>query len=287
MGIKKPVATQVKEYLEYCEFKRRFTADTMRTKRQSIQKFRDEHPKLKDLRQLTNEQFDAWCQKMVRLGKTGKTVNNYADHVIACLKYLQNTRGQKLRLRLEAVERCEEDSTDTPHFNAKEIKLIKQECQGLRELLLVSLILDSGMRIKEVNNLKLENLDGLTITIVGKGRKKRPVFILPETRDLLDRWVILADIAKGHVFPSPTKFGDSLSVQQVRWSINAPIRRAGFEEGSAHAVRRGAITGWLNNGMKLQDVTKMAGHTSPETTLKHYYKVTNKELGERYAQAMS
>lgn len=287
MLMKRPVTAQVDEYLEYCKFKRRFTESTMRTKKQSIYKFLNDHPKLKDLRQLTNDQFDEWCQSMVRLGKAGKTVNNYADHVTGCLSFLQNKRGEKLKLRLEAIERCEEDPADTPHFTDKQIEAIKEHCHGLRGLLLISLIFESALRIDEVNKLKVENIEDQTITIVGKGRKKRTVFMLPETRKLLDTWLLLTDVTKGYIFPSPTKFGEPLSVQQLRQSINDPIRSAGFEEGSAHAIRRGSLTTLLERGLSLQDTAIYAGHSNPETTLKHYYKVKKQQLGDRVAQAFA
>lgn len=284
---KKHVLTdQFNEYMEYCECIRRFTPYTIRSKRQIIQKFLVENPGLTDFRNLTNEQFDAWIAKLVKEGKTGKTVNNNADQVIALLRYFQNKRGQKIALRLEAVERCEEDPPQTTHFSIQQIQLIKGKCRGLRELLLVSLIFESGMRISEIKNLRANNLRGNEMVIVGKGRKERSVFIQDGTLRLLEQWLLLAGVADdGYIFPSPVEFDAPLSVLQIRASINAPIHRAGLE-GSAHAIRRGTITALLDNGMSLQDVSKIAGHSDPQTTLKHYYRVSNKELGARFAQAM-
>lgn len=281
------IKTQTQEYLHYCEFNRRFTPDTLRTKRQTINKFLTDHPRLTDFRKLTNEELDIWLTDMVKAGKAGKTVNNYGDHVMACLRYLQNKRGEKLRIRLEAVERCEEDPAGAPHFSHGEVEQIKSACQGPREFLLVSLIFESALRIQEVNNLKVENIKDCEITIVGKGRKKRTVFMLEETRKLLDQWMLITSIEEGYIFPSPMKFGDSLSVQQVRSSINAPIRRAGFETGSAHAIRKASLTTLLDRGLSLQDTALYAGHSNPQTTLKHYYLVKNKELGSRVTQAFA
>lgn len=286
MLMKRPVTSQVGEYLEYCEFRRRFTPATIQTKRQHIQKFLREHPKLTDMRKLTNKQLDAWLNSLLKEGKTGKTVNNNGDQVLALLRYLRDIRGEKISLQFEAVERCEEDEANTPHFSDEDIQRIKAACHGPRELVLISLIFESGLRISEVSKLRCENIEGRQINLVGKGRKGRVDFVTEETRQLLERWILIAGTSDGYIFPSPMKFGAPLGVVQIRSSINAPIRRAGFEKGSAHAVRRGAITDWLNKGISLQDATKLAGHTSPDTTLKHYYKVMKKQLGERYAQAM-
>lgn len=282
-----PILGQVEDYLRWCEFKARMTPSTMKSKKQSINKFIAEHPKLSDLRRLTNRELDDWCTSMVAAGKTGKTVNGYADHVTGCLRFLQNKRGEKLALRLEAIDRVDEDEVDVPYFTEAEIKKIKKACSGLRDLLLVSLIFESALRIHEVAKLQVENIEGQMIRIRGKGRKLRTTFILPATHELLDRWLLLAGINQGYVFPSPTKFDAPLSAQQIRWSINSPIRRAGFETGSAHALRRSAITAALDHGLSLQDTAKWAGHSDPRTTLKHYYKVTAEQLGKRHAKALT
>lgn len=283
---KKPIEEQVSAYLHYCEYKRRFTASTMQSKKQTLYRFMRENSNLKDLRRLTNEQFDNWCANLVKEGKAGKTVNSYADHITACLRFLQNKRCEKVRLRLEALERCEEDPPETVYFTADNIAKIKEYCNNLRESLLVSLLFDSALRLNELTNLRVENIEAMSITIVGKGRKKRTVFILPETRDLLDKWLIIAGVTEGYIFPSPTKPDASITSVNLRAAVNAPIRRAGFGEGSAHAIRRGALTHLLEGGLSLQDTATYAGHTDPQTTLKHYYKVTNKELGRRFTQAM-
>lgn len=291
MGMKLPkrqtiLESQFKEYMDYAEYTKRFTDTTIRSKRQIIRMFITQHPRLTDFRKLTNEELDAWTQGLVKQGKTGKTVNNYCDQITALLRYFQNKRGKKLRLRLEAVERCEEDPPLAPHFSVTQIERIKQKCQGLRELVLISLIFDSGLRISEVKKLKANNIKGNEIIIVGKKRKERSVFMTGETKGLLDRWILLAGVGEeGYVFPSPMNFDSPLSVLQIRSSINAPIRRAGYEEGSAHAVRRGAVTDWLDSGIELQDAAKLAGHSDPMTTQRHYYRVSNKVLGARYAQA--
>lgn len=279
------LSEQISDYLHWCEFNRQMTPSTMTSKRQCIFKFVDEHPGLTDLRKLSNKELDAWAASMLEAGKAGKTVNNYVDHVKACLYFLQNQRGEHLTIRLEALLRIKELDNDLPYFTPKEVKLIKAQCQSLRELLLVSLIFESALRINEVIHLQVENLDGCNIRILGKGRKLRDTFILQDTKELLDKWLLLTGISEGYVFPSLMKYGEPLTPQQIRWSINQPIRRAGFKDGSAHALRRSAITAALEGGMQIHDAAKWAGHSDPETTLKHYYKATAEKLAQKHKAA--
>ena len=50
-------------------------------------------------------------------------------------------------------------------------------------------------------------------------------------------------------------------------------RWAGVPEGDSHALRKTAITNWLEAKLPLHEVRKMAGHSSIETTVKYYAKV--------------
>jgi len=49
--------------------------------------------------------------------------------------------------------------------------------------------------------------------------------------------------------------------------------RTGVPEDDFHALRKTAVTNWLEAKLPLHEVRKMAGHSSIETTIKYYAKV--------------
>jgi integrase len=148
------------------------------------------------------------------------------------------------------------------------------------------------MRLHEVTHLCVEDIrqneNGKKyFRIEGKGRKKRNTFVLPDTMESLDRWLLLAGIDGGYIFPSPVKEGFPYTRDQMRKVINRPIRRAGFVIGSPHALRRSAISTALENGMPLAKVAKWVGHTDSRITLKHYYKQDNERMQTDHHDALS
>lgn len=283
LSTKKPTAIkQADEYLYHCEFVKRRAATTIKTYRKDLSNF-IRRVQLKDFQRLTNQQITAWQAELVAEGKTGKTVNNNRDSLVGCLKYL-GKHGYKIRIDFDLVDRADEDHREALYFTTSEIGTIKGACVGLRELLLVSLLYDSGMRISEVVSLCVESISGLQIKVVqGKGRKDRWVFIRQPTRDLLDQWLAKNDITSGYVFPSSVKFDDPLSHQQIRGSINAAIRRAGFKKGSAHTMRHSFATDFINSGADIFTVQTILGHSDPKVT-RRYFHTNAEQLGEKYAK---
>lgn len=277
-----PANKQVEEYLYHCEFVRRLAIRTVKCYRKDLSRFMAE-TEIKDFQKLTNNQIDMWQANLAIEGKAGKTINNYRDAIVGCLKYL-GKHGYNVKIDFDLIVRVEEEQREAVYFTPEEMKKIKETCAGIRELILISLLFDSGMRISELVSLQVENIEGMKIKIIqGKGRKDRVTFMCKPTRGLLDQWLTRNDIAQGYIFPSPAKYGEPLSHQQIRGSINAAIRRAGFRSGSAHSMRHSMITAGIENGADIFTVQTLVGHSDPKTT-RRYYHITAKRLGEKHAQ---
>lgn len=285
---------QAKKYIRYCQLNREFTDDTLRTKFYHLSKFVRDN-KIDDFCRLTNMQVDEWRASKLESGASKKTINNHVDDATGCVRYLKEKRMLTVALNLDGVDRyrIRYDNEDLPSFTAEEITLIKQHCKGILEELVFSLTFDTAMRLHEVTYLQVEDIrhvpptnNNMYLRITGKGRVRRNTFILPETQGLLNKWLLLTGIEMGYIFPSPVRDGLPYTNNQMRKILSRPIRRAGFDAGSAHAVRRSAITIALDNGLSLPRAAKWAGHTDPRITNKHYYKPDVQRLREEHQAAL-
>lgn len=279
------------EYLQYCELNREFTPDTIRTKFYHLSRFMRDNA-VADFRTITNVQVDNWRAAALAAGMKPKTVNNHVDDVVGVLKFLHYRRDETIALRIDGVERyrIHIDQEDLPSFSMHEILEMKEYCIGLREQLAFSLTFETALRIHEVTNLMVEDMredeQGRDyFRIEGKGRVRRNTFMLGDTRALLDQWLLLSGIEGGYIFPSPVREGKPLTINQMRKIITRPIRRAGFDAGGPHALRRSASTIALDNGMPLAQVSKWLGHSDPKITAKYYYKQNNVKLQDQYQKA--
>ena len=265
------VDSQVEAYLEWCEYVRRMTPATIKTKRKALERFL-KVVAVDDFCSLTNWQFDEWRASLAREGKSGKTINNYSDHVSCLMKWLKVFRKLDVQLDLDTIIRAEEDDPEIIIYTEEEISRALEAARGPRMRLIMSLAFQSGLRLSEMATLKVENIDGLAIQVKGKKRKRRRTFIREDTRELLDKWLILNDISEGWVFPSPIHWDKPLTNQRITEIIKLCFEQAGIKKRAhPHALRHTWFSTLLDSGAPLMDVSIMGGHTDPQTTARYYH----------------
>ena len=131
----------------------------------------------------------------------------------------------------------------------------------LQEKLIITILYTMGLRISELSNLQLENINDQWIRVIGKGKKQRDIPLLETTQKLLDEY--LKD------FP-PKKFlfeknGEKLSENSLRYIINKVFARISLKV-TPHQLRHSYATSLLNGGAPIVDVSELLGHSSMATT---------------------
>lgn len=279
-----PIDNQVQAYLEWCEYVRRMSPTTMKTKRKALERFLKVVP-LTDFTRLTNQEFDGWRAMLVKEGKSGKTINNYGYHVIGCVKWLNKHLKLPVLMDFDLIVPAEEDDPEVIIYTEEEISKALEACKGPREYLILSLAFQSGLRLSEMATLKVDNLDGLAISVKGKKRKRRRTFIREDTRERLDKWLTLNDIYEGYVFPSPVNWKGHISNQHITTIIKGAFERAGVKKRiHPHALRHTWFTVMLDSGAPLMDTAIMGGHSDPATTKRYYHASPkrHKEIHQRF-----
>lgn len=161
---------------------------------------------------------------------------------------------------------------------------------GQRNLLIIRMLYATGVRVSELVNISLEdiNINERTIRIFGKGSKERMVVFGNHTKDILELYLDdgrykLSNNSNNYLFLN--KDGKRLSDRYVRNIINDIIFKASIEmHVSPHMLRHTFATGMLNNGSDLVSVKEMLGHESLNTT-SIYTHVSDDKIREIYNKA--
>jgi integrase/recombinase XerD len=141
--------------------------------------------------------------------------------------------------------------------------------RGLRDRAMLSLTYAAGLRVSELLQLTMGDLDlrSGTVTTLGKGEKRRTVPIgqitLDHLRGYLDFGAV--DSASKFLFPGPS--GKALS-RVAYWKI---VKRYAFTAGlpldfHPHSLRHSFATHLLEGGADLRSVQLLLGHVSIATT---------------------
>jgi site-specific recombinase XerD len=151
------------------------------------------------------------------------------------------------------------------------------EPRGLRDRALLTLMALHGLRVAEVAGLTLADYQpgaaSGVLTVNGKGRKQRQVYLTPATRAVLDAWLsarALAGVPTAKFFP--------LSARGIRAIVDGYLERLGLKRPgvSCHALRHTYATLALAGGASLSAIGESMGHADPKTTA-IYAKVLDRE----------
>jgi integrase/recombinase XerC/integrase/recombinase XerD len=154
--------------------------------------------------------------------------------------------------------------------------LDKNTPMGARNYLIILLLYDGGVRISELVNIRLEDMDirADSILVTGKGRKQRLVPISNLTRREIIRYLNrfrqqMCAIDSPYLFAMPD--GRSLSVNAVQQFLRRLGEQAGLDglRCSPHTFRHAFATQFLANGGDVFALKDIMGHASLQTTLRY------------------
>ena len=153
----------------------------------------------------------------------------------------------------------------------------------VRDQCIVELALKTGLRVSEISQLKLEDIDlkrGGNSLIVrhGKGDKSRVVKFSSKLKILILEYIDYRDKDSEYLFPSERQnYMSSNGIQKVfkKWAKQAglPARY------SIHSCRHFYATALLKVSKNLRLVQMQCGHASPQTTTV-YAQVLDEEIDE-------
>lgn len=158
--------------------------------------------------------------------------------------------------------------------------------KGFRDRTILELMYATGLRVSEVANLLMTNVD-FELEIIktsGKGRKERLVPLGDVALQFLDNYIhnirpkILGVKECEYVFIS--SYRKNISRQALWKVIKAYVVKAGIvKKVTPHTLRHSFATHLLEGGADLRSVQEMLGHASISTT-QVYTHVSNKHLKE-------
>lgn len=158
---------------------------------------------------------------------------------------------------------------------------------GQRDLLLLELLYATGVRVGELVNIKVGDIDlgQRNILILGKGNKERYVTYGDYCEEALKLYLsdgYLSLNVQNSDFLFLNNNGGVLTERGVRYILDQIIKKTGISKSiSPHMIRHSFATHLLNEGCDLLTVQKLLGHESIKAT-QIYTHVSTDRLKEVY-----
>lgn len=269
-----PIENQLRAYLRWCESVKQMTPMTMRTKRSVLGRFIIETD-IQDMAELTNKRLDRWIEAKA-CGKFGRQCNattmrtNIAT-VTAWITWLRDM-GYKLRVRVRLIAKPQAAPGRRKWYSADDIERVLRMCDNLMDEVMIRVLFDTGLRASEFTGLRLRDINGRTIYIVGKGRKQDWVYISEMTRRRLDLWIKTARVVD-HLWIKTTRreYYEPLTLDGIRKKIKRAFAAANYEGFQMHELRHSFATDLRKRGADMDVVQKLMRHSSLQVTQRYLH----------------
>jgi integrase/recombinase XerC len=192
------------------------------------------------------------------------------------VRFLNDQAG--LSVHAIGIETIKPPQTLPKPINEEAIEAVLSDAKPM-ERLLILMLYGLGLRISELAGLRLEQIEGEWIRIVGKGNKTRQLPLLP---------VLQEAIAHHRSIEQPRTYlferdGEPLTAPQLRYRLTKLFRAHGFKA-TPHQLRHSFATHLLAHGARIADVSELLGHASMATT-QVYTKLGSVQKMEEYMDA--
>jgi integrase/recombinase XerC len=288
----------IDRFFQYIQFEKRYSPNTVVSYRNDIEQFFDflqQEFNISNYKEIDFSQIRSWLASMMEQGITARAVNRKISTLKSYFRFLINEGdisenpmrkiiAPKISKRLPVyVEK------DKMTVLLDEIDFGK-DFEGVRNRLIVELFYMTGMRLSELVNLTVSdmNLAKKTIKVLGKRNKER---IIPLSNSLviqIDVYINFRNEIKNAIdnkYLFITAKGKKVYQKLVYRLINYYLSIiTTLEKKSPHILRHTFATHMLNNGADLNAIKELLGHSNLSAT-QLYTHNTIEKLKKVYQQS--
>lgn len=205
-------------------------------------------------------------------GASGQTINQYIN---AIKFYYREAKKTPAKIDIRSAKK----NKSLPVILSRgEIKKIINSISNQKHKLIIALAYGAGLRVSEVVNIKVGDIDVRELTIhikQSKGRKDR-LSVFPESLAVDIQKFLNGKESNNFVFIS--EHGGCLTARTVQKIFEKALEKSGIRKNATfHSLRHSFATHLLENGVDVRYVQELLGHNSIRTT-QLYTQVTNPML---------
>jgi integrase/recombinase XerD len=274
------------------QYRRRLSPDTIKNSLVAIESFMSfiqEGGKAR-LEGITRQDIEGWIEHQEDRGMKSSTVSMRLAMLKAFLRFLiergvlpMDLLGRKMSIKVpDALPRA---------MDPDDVRRLITVLEGVRDRAMIMVLLRTGMRVGELLNTIVEDVNikekRIEIYEGEKTRVGRVVYLSDDAVKALEAWLKVRDPHKAYLFYSQGK-RHSISYQAVRVMFMKHLEKAGISHKgyTIHCLRHTCATDLLNAGMRLECVQQLLGHSTIEMT-RRYARLTDRTREEEYFRAMA
>ena len=282
---------QLESYYEDCEFRKRLNEKTIKAYTIDLNQYLEFITTTEINQKIINEYIHYLNKKYLKY----KTIKRKIASVKAFYSYLEyeeiidyspfNKIKTKIKEPKLLPKTIQKDYIDKIiHLLLKDLKNSKTEFQkkiSLRNITLISVMFSTGIRVSELCNIKLKDIDLLEkkLKIFGKGSKERILYLgNSNVVQLCQMYLTYNNTCKKNEYFFLNKFNKKLSEQTVRILLKKIESELELSTHiTPHMFRHTFATTLLEKGVDIRYIQNILGHSSISTTQIYTYVTYSKQ----------
>ena len=282
----------VKQWIDWIIHERRLSEKTVKSYKtdlsfflQHLKEYKNKSINFSDLERLDQSDLTSWFYKRINNGISHRSNARSLSSIKSFLHFLKKKKIIKYSLFMRLKGPKFNSNLPRPLSHNQVSKILKnivenkQKWVGMRDLSIILLMWGYGLRISEVLNLKLSDLQSNDLSIFGKGKKTRLIPIAEEVSMFLKQMTKKCPFEFDEInFIFVGIRGKKLKAEIIQKEIRR-LRNSFMlpDNTTPHSLRHTFATELLENMVDLRVIQEILGHSSLSTTQK-YTKVSSDRL---------
>ena len=242
---------------------------TVKYYKEIIDKFNENFDK--SIKKITTEEIRNYLSNYKDNSSCGSTTIDNIRRVLSSFFSWLEDEDFIIKSPIRRIHRIKTPTVVKEILTDENLENLRDKCENVRDLSLVELLISTGMRVGELVNLNISNLnfEDRSCIVLGKGNKEREVYFDAKTKLHLKEYLSKRNDNNDALFVSLREPHQRLSISGIELIIRNLGISTNINKVHPHKFRRTLATMAIDKGMPVEQVQKLLGHVKIETTM-HY-----------------
>lgn len=223
------------------------------------------------VRKITTEDMRSYLSDYQKINDCSKvTVDNIRRNLSSFFSWLEE-ENYILKSPMRRIHKIKTNQQVKEVISDEDIERLRDKCTCKRDLAMIDLLYSTGIRVGELVNLNISDVDfeARECVVFGKGGKERKVYFDAKAKLHLQKYIESRSDTNPALFVTLDSPYDRLKISGVEIRMRELGRSVKIAKIHPHKFRRTMATRAIDKGMPIEQVQKILGHSQIDTTMQY------------------
>lgn len=223
------------------------------------------------IRKITTEDMRSYLSRYQEWNGCSKvTVDNVRRNISSFFSWLEE-ENYILKSPMRRIHKIKTNQQVKEIITDEDIERLRDSCKCKRDLAMIDLLYSTGIRVGELVNLNISDVDfeARECVVFGKGGKERKVYFDAKSKLHLQAYLSSRVDDNEALFVTLDAPHDRLKISGVEIRMRSLGRSNNMTRIHPHKFRRTMATRAIDKGMPIEQVQKILGHSQIDTTMQY------------------